>query len=79
MNLYKKYIDVTVYMDAYGELTPLVIHFKGDQYPIKKIYAIKKAFSPVGGSGIMYECQIQNERRNIFYERSRWFIESHHP
>lgn len=76
---YKRYIDVVAHIDTHGEIKPLMIIFDHKKYPIDRILEIKKAHSQVGGSGIRYRCRIQNQERNIFLERNRWFIESLQP
>ncbi len=76
MKLYKKYIDVVVHVNTLGEIMPLFIVFETQKYKIEKILLIKKSSSAVGGSGILYQCEIQNSVRNIYLERNRWFIES---
>lgn len=78
MKLYKKYIDVVIHVNTLGEVMPLFIIFNSQKYPIDKVLQIKKSASPVGGSGILYECRIQNNVRNLYLERNRWFIESYH-
>lgn len=76
MKLYKKYIDVVVHISPQGEVMPLFIIFNSRKYAIDKVLQIKKSSSSVGGSGILYQCRIQNNTRNLFLERNRWFIES---
>lgn len=76
---YKRYIDVVAHIDKYGEIRPLIIIFEHEKYQIDKILEIKKAHSQVGGSGIRYRCRIQNQERNLFLEKNRWFIESTKP
>lgn len=76
---YKRYIDVVAHINQYGEIKPLMIIFEHRKYPIDKILEIKQAHSQVGGSGIRYRCRIQNQERNLFLERNRWFIESSKP
>lgn len=76
---YKKYIDVVVHMNPMGEMMPLLILFEGHKYKIDRILQIKQAHSQVGGSGVLYRCRIQNQERNLFFERNRWFIESMKP
>lgn len=80
MKLYKRYVDVVVLNTKLAKLTPLFIVWdNNNKYPIDKILQIKKAHSSVGGGGIMYLCLIQNQRRKLYYERDRWFIESFTP
>lgn len=75
--LYKKYVDVVVHINPEGNVMPLFIIFNSIKYPIDRVLKVRKAASVVGGAGILYECQIQNQTRNLFLERTRWFIESH--
>lgn len=77
--LYKRYVDVIVHTNPIGEMTPLYIVYDGRKYPIERILAIRNAASSVGGGGILYECRISSQVRNLYYERSRWFIESNTP
>ena len=39
----------------------------------------KRQASQVGGCGILYRCRIAGVERNLFLERTRWFIESAKP
>lgn len=81
--LYKRYIPVIVCVGKEGEITPLSIVWEDSSgkalYKIDRIIKVRSASSPVGGCGILYECQIQGKKRNLFYERNRWFIESIKP
>lgn len=80
MKIYKRYVDVVVLNSKQAKLTPLFIVWDNNiKYPIDKILQIKKAHSSVGGGGIMYLCLIQNQRRKLYFERDRWFIESFTP
>lgn len=79
MKLYKRYIDVVVLCDKLANLTPLFIIWDDKKYSIDKILQVKNAHSVVGGGGVMYECLILNQRRKLFYEENRWFIESFLP
>lgn len=80
MRLYKRYVDVVVLNTKKAALTPLFIVWDNNiKYPIDKILQVKKAHSQVGGSGVLYLCLIQNQKRKLFYERDRWFIESFTP
>ena len=80
MKLYKRYVDVVVLNSKQAGLTPLFIVWDNNvKYPIDKIIQVKKAHSSVGGGGLMYLCLIQNQRRKLYFERDRWFIESFTP
>ena len=82
MKLYKRYIEVDVHTDKYGNLTPIAIYWDdGKRYEVDKILEKpRQKASPVGGCGILYVCKIQGQVRNIYFEQGyRWFIESFHP
>lgn len=80
MKLYKKYVKVVALIDKEGKLMPLfLIWDNGTKYTIDKIVEMRKAYSVVGGGGILYRCRILNREYNLFYEINRWFIESHKP
>ena len=51
----------------------------GMEYPIDRVLEIRKSASQVGGCGILYRCRIAGVERNLFLERTRWFIESAKP
>ena len=79
MTYYKRYVDVVVLVDKHAEMTPLFLIFDTKKYAIDRVLQIKRASSVVGGSGVLYRCRIQNQERNLFLERNRWFIESMKP
>lgn len=80
MKLYKRYIAVCQKVDKDGVITPLSIMWdNGREYPIDRIIEIRNAVSEVGGCGILYRCRIAGNIRNLYYERTRWFIESTKP
>ena len=77
--LYKKYVDVVVLTNSYGEMTPLFIVINRKKYSVDKVLEVRNAHAKVGGSGIRYRCRIEGHERNLFYERNRWFVESIKP
>lgn len=81
--LYKRYITVIELHDLKGQVTPIQVlwdSINGSKaYRIDKILSVRKAASVVGGCGIRYECLIKGEKRNLFFEKDRWFIESQKP
>ena len=79
MTYYKRYVDVVVLVDKHAEMTPLFLIFDTKKYAIDRVLQIKRASSVLGGSGVLYRCRIQNQERNLFLERNRWFIESMKP
>ena len=62
--LYKKYVDVLTVMG---------------KYEIDRVLQIRNKASSVGGCGLCYECVIQGQKRDLYFERTRWFLESTKP
>ena len=80
MELYKRYVDVVTLQRKSGTMTPLFLVWDdGRKYAIDKVVSVERRASQVGGCGIRYACMICGQRRNLFYERTRWFIESTQP
>lgn len=80
LRLYKKYISVLTRMEKDERLIPVSIIWENDiQFPIDKIYKISNKASVVGGCGVCYECLVGGQRRSLYFERTRWFIESVKP
>ena len=73
----KIYVDVIVLNNKEGQVKPLAIVWaNGVEYSVDKIFQITRAASTIaGGTGIRYSCQIQGQRRYLFLEDDRWFIE----
>lgn len=80
MQLFKRYIEVILKQKKDGEMIPLyVVWDNGKKYKIEKIFNKQRKASVVGGCGLMYSCMIEGRQRNIYYEKDKWFIESHQP
>lgn len=83
IELYKKYIDVDVFMSKEKQMRPVAIYIPvmgvNKRYLVDKILDIRRSSSAVGGCGIRYRCKIRGQERNLFFEKNRWFIESHKP
>lgn len=77
MEIFKYYVDVIVRISRDGELKPLAMYWQQHRYKIDRICSVRETFSQAGGCGICYECQFGSQKRNLFWERDRWFIESH--
>jgi len=78
--LYKKYINVLTMIDKQGRMVPKAISWdNGAEYVIDRVLEVRNAASVVGGGGVLYRCRILGEERNLFFERTRWFIESERP
>lgn len=80
MELYKRYVDVILKQTKNGMIEPLYVCWdNGKKYQIDKILSSSRRASSVGGCGIRYACMICGQRRNLFLEKDRWFIESTQP
>lgn len=80
MELYKRYVDVILKQTKVGEIQPMYVCWdNGIKYPIDKIISSQRSASVVGGCGIRFTCMICGQRRNLFLEKDRWFIESTQP
>lgn len=74
----KQYVSVTARFDSDGNLVPVSIHWKdGRSFEIDKILDIRYAASKKeDGIGIRYSCRIAGQRRYLFLEDNRWFVDS---
>lgn len=80
MELYKRYVDVVVKQTKNGNIVPLYVCWdNGMSYQIDKVLSKERRASQVGGCGVRYVCMICGQRRNLFLEKNRWFIENMHP
>lgn len=80
MELYKRYVDVILKQTKTGDIQPMYVCWdNGMKYSIDKILSCARRASVVGGCGICYVCMICGQRRNLYLEKDRWFIESTQP
>ena len=78
--LYKKYVDVLTVMGKNEVLKPVAVLWdNGIKYEIDRVLQIRNKASSVGGCGLCYECVIQGQKRDLYFERTRWFLESTKP
>lgn len=77
MRIYKYYVDVITLIDVEGHLLPLYMYFNDHRFRIDRVVSVRETFSQAGGCGICYECAFGSEKRNLFWERDRWFLESY--
>ena len=81
MAIAKVYVDVIVYYDKDGNITPLEIIWKnGKRYEIDKVLDMQKMASrKAGGIGIRYTVRISGQDRFLYHEMGegdKWFVES---
>ncbi len=80
MNVYKRYVDVILRHHKNGTLEPLYICWDdGLNYKIEKVVERTRRASPAGGCGVRYTCLIHGQRRNLYLEKDKWFVESTKP
>ena len=80
MELYKRYVDIVLKQTKQGKIEPLYVCWEnGKSYAIDKVLSIERRASQVGGCGVRYVCLICGQRRNLYLEKNRWFIESTQP
>lgn len=80
MEYYKRYVDVIVKQTKNGNIVPLYVCWEnGKNYQIDKIVSRERRASQVGGCGLRFVCLIRGQRRNLYLEKNRWFIESLQP
>lgn len=74
----KKYISVTAIFDEDGNLLPLSITWEdGRKFHIDKVTDIRYAASlKAGGAGIRYTVLIGGNKKYIFLEDNRWFLDA---
>jgi hypothetical protein len=86
MNNNKVYVDVTVSIDANGNMMPTQLTWEdGTQYIIDRVINICPAAAmKAGGQGDRYTIKISGKQSYLFFERSakisgcnlgRWFVE----
>lgn len=76
MKLFKYYVDVDTLIFHDGRLLPLFVYWKDHRYRVDKVVSIRETYSKAGGSGICYTCRFGSQERKLFWERSRWFLET---
>lgn len=73
----KKYIPVEAYFNEDGKIIPKKIFWNdGRTFIIDRILDIRHAASlKAGGCGIRYTCRILGQKKYLFLEETKWFIE----
>ena len=74
----KKFLSVVTLYDLSGNISPLfVVWDNGVKYKIDRVIQRCPAASlKSGGSGIRYTCLFNNQKRYLFLDQNKWFIES---
>ncbi len=73
----KTYVEVTARIDVDGRTTPLEIVWRdGRVFAVDRVHdVIRRASSRVGGTGIRYLVSVRGQKKRLFYESPRWFVE----
>lgn len=76
--VYKKYVDVVELRKKDGTLEPLeIVWSNGQHYKIDKSEFKQYGESKAGSGGKHYIVWINGEKRNMYLEKDKWFIESY--
>lgn len=75
VDLYR--VDATASFVADRKILPLALQWEdGAVYEIGRVLDVRPSASlKAGGCGIRYTCRIHGQRRYLFLDESRWFIE----
>lgn len=73
----KIYVGVESYTDEGGHTRPRFVHWRdGRRFEIQKVLDERQAVSiGAGGRGLRYTCLIEGQRRFLFFENPRWFVD----
>lgn len=81
--VYKRYVDVQVLMKKDGTLQPLAVYWQNAdgiavRYAIDRIVesSAGSRISASGSAGRLFTVLIRGQRRRLYLEKNRWFIES---
>lgn len=72
-----EYVEVIGKFEKNGDILPLcIVWHNGVKYKIERILQRCPANSlKANKKGMRYTCVIQNQRRYLYYDQNRWFIE----
>ena len=73
----KRYVEVDVRFTPDGKIRPLAINYdKAHTYGIDRVLAVKHGTSRLGGKGHCFTCLICGQKRNLWLEQGKWFVEA---
>ncbi len=74
----KRYVEVDVRFTPDGKIRPLAINYdKAHTYGIDRVLAVKHGTSRLGGKGHCFTCLICGQKRNLWLEKGKWFVEAY--
>ena len=74
----KIYVGVESYTDEIGHIRPRIVHWQdGRRFEIQKILDERRTVSiDVNKPGTRFLCLINGQRRYLFFEGRRWFVDA---
>ena len=76
----KRYVEVDVRFTPDGKIRPLAINYdKSHIYGIDRVLAVRRGTSRLGGKGQCFTCMICGQKRNLWLEQGKWFVEATAP
>ena len=76
----KRYVEVDVRFTPDGKIRPLAINYdKTRTYGIDRVLAVKHGTSRFGVKGHCFTCLICGQKRNLWLEKGKWFVEAYRP
>ena len=74
----KRYVEVDVRFTPDGKIRPLAINYdKTHIYGIDRVLAVRRGTSRLGGKGQCFTCMICGQKRNLWLEQGKWFVEAY--
>ena len=74
----KRYVEVDVRFTSDGKIRPLAINYdKSHIYGIDRVLAVRRGTSRLGGKGQCFTCMICGQKRNLWLEKGKWFVEAY--
>ena len=74
----KRYVEVDVRFTPDGKIRPLAINYdKAHTYGIDRVLAVKHGTSRFGVKGHCFTCLICGQKRNLWLEQGKWFVEAY--
>lgn len=74
----KRYVEVDVRFTPDGKIRPLAINYdKTRTYGIDRVLAVKHGTSRFGVKGHCFTCLICGQKRNLWLEKGKWFVEAY--
>ena len=74
----KRYVEVDVRFTPDGKIRPLAINYeKAISMESTVFLAVRRGTSRLGGKGQCFTCMICGQKRNLWLEQGKWFVEAY--